>query len=200
MELAEESVDVERDAAQPEVLRLLVEHRARFVSFVERRVGRRDLADEIVQEAFLRRVSHAGSLRKDESAVAWFYRVLRNAIIDHHRHADAERRALAAVAVEPNDDLVAAPDQELMDIACACVVSLLDTLKPEYAAALKRVDVEGANLARLADEAGITANNAAVRLHRARQALRRQVIRSCGTCSEHGCLGCQCRDESHQAC
>ena len=41
-------------------------------------------------------------------------------------------------------------------------------------------------------EAGLTANNAGVRVFRAREALRRQVARACGTCAEHGCLDCTC--------
>jgi RNA polymerase sigma-70 factor (ECF subfamily) len=31
-----------------------------------------------------------------------------------------------------------------------------------------------------------------VRLHRARQALKRELERSCGTCATHGCLDCTC--------
>jgi len=73
------------------------------------------------------------------------------------------------------------------------VASLAETLKPEYAVALRRVEVDGATLRAFAEEQGITPNNAGVRLHRARLALRRQVAKSCGTCATHGCLDCQCR-------
>lgn len=75
---------------------------------------------------------------------------------------------------------------------CRCVEPLVDTLKPEYATALRRVELEGAAVKDFAQEAGITPNNAAVRVFRARQALRRQVRESCGTCAEHGCLDCSC--------
>jgi DNA-directed RNA polymerase specialized sigma24 family protein len=65
-------------------------------------------------------------------------------------------------------------------------------LKPEYADALRRIDVEGVPVKIYADEAGISANNAGVRVFRARDALRKQVARTCGTCAEHGCLDCTC--------
>jgi len=68
----------------------------------------------------------------------------------------------------------------------------VETLKPEYATAIKRVDLDGATVVALAREAGITANNAGVRLHRAHEALRRQLALSCGTCATHGCLDCHC--------
>ncbi len=50
----------------------------------------------------------------------------------------------------------------------------------------------------MAREAGITAKNAGVRLHRARQALKKQLERSCGSCAVHGCLDCSCKP-SHRA-
>jgi hypothetical protein len=75
---------------------------------------------------------------------------------------------------------------------CACITALVDTLKPEYAGALRRVDLDGLSVRRFAEETGITPGNAGVRLHRAREALRRQLARSCGACLAHGCLDCHC--------
>jgi hypothetical protein len=43
-----------------------------------------------------------------------------------------------------------------------------------------------------AAEAGISSSNAGVRVFRAREALRRQVVLSCGTCATHGCFDCSC--------
>ena len=42
------------------------------------------------------------------------------------------------------------------------------------------------------DSVSISASNAGVRIFRAREALRKQVARSCATCAEHGCLDCTC--------
>ena len=75
---------------------------------------------------------------------------------------------------------------------CRRVTLLAGTLKPEYAAALRRVEVDGLTVQQFAVEAGVTANNAGVRLFRAREALRKRVARSCGGCAEHGCLDCTC--------
>jgi RNA polymerase sigma factor (sigma-70 family) len=169
---------------------ILVENHRAFLSFLERRVGDRATAEDILQDAFVRSVEHGGELREDESAVAWFYRVLRNAIVDHHRRGGASERSLAALARELED--ASEPPRDLVEAACACVGRLAKELKAEYAQALQRVEVEGASLAELAAEAGITAGNAAVRLHRARLALRREVTASCGTCAEHGCVDCTC--------
>jgi RNA polymerase sigma-70 factor (ECF subfamily) len=181
---------VQLDHETPEVMRVLVDNHARFLAFLERRVGSPQVAEDILQEAFVRSLDHAESLRSSESAIAWFYRVLRNAIIDHFRRQDTQMRALERFAAETEE--AGEMDKELESTVCECVISLIGTLKPEYASALRRVELDGMSVRSYAEEAGITAGNAGVRIHRAREALRKQLARSCGTCLTHGCFDCKC--------
>jgi RNA polymerase sigma factor (sigma-70 family) len=183
--------EVERSPTEPGVLQVLLENHARFLAFLERRVGSRDVAEDILQEAFVKSLDHTGSLESSESAITWFYRVLRNALTDYYRRQDARGRALERLALET--EVEPETDRELQTFACRCVVALLDTLKPEYAGAIRRVDLDGVSVRSYGKEAGISAGNAGVRLHRARAALRRQLVRCCGTCLSHGCFDCQCR-------
>lgn len=170
-----------------EVTRELVANHRDFLAFVQRRVGDRALAEEIVQDALVKSLEHTGEIR--ESATGWFYRVLRNAIIDRARRSAVQVARLDALAAELE---ATEHDAELADVACRCVTSLAATLKPEYAEALRRIDIEGTPVKDYADEAGISASNAGVRVFRARDALRKQVVRACGTCATHGCLDCTC--------
>lgn len=181
------SEDPRRDAST-EVARALVDNHRAFLAFLERRTRSRDVAEEILQNAFVRGIDRAGGLREGESAVAWFYRLLRNALVDHYRARGAEVRALDALAREPEPP----GDEELHQAVCACVTALLPTLKQEYADALRRVELDGQSVKDFATEAGISANNAGVRVFRAREALRKQLEKSCGTCATHGCLDCHC--------
>ena len=173
------------------VVEALVDNHRRFLAFLERRVGSRAVAEDLLQEAFVRGIEHAPALRRSEAATAWFYRILRNALVDHFRKQHSEERALAAAAAETPES-VEQDDEELRRTVCECITALLDALKPEYSTALRRVELDGVAVRQYADEAGITPNNAAVRLHRARESLRRQVTRSCGTCAVHGCEDCSC--------
>lgn len=168
----------------------LVENHREFLRFLERRVGSRAVAEDILQEAFVQSLDKLHTLREDESAVAWFYRTLRNAVIDHHRRRAASDRALERFAGELAD--AEEPAKEMREVACECIVRLAETLKPEYAEALKKIEIEGVGVKELGEQLGISANNAGVRIHRAREALRKQVAVSCGTCAEHGCLNCTC--------
>lgn len=185
---AETSREGAEDARSAAVATLVESHRE-FLRFLERKVGNRAIAEDILQDAFVRGIGRIDSLRDEESATAWFYRTLRNAVVDHFRRKGASERAMAALAAELDE--AAQPEVEHRAV-CQCVRALAGTLKPEYAAAIQRVEVDGLSVQAFAEEASITANNAAVRLFRAREALRKQVVASCGSCAEHGCLDCTC--------
>ena len=177
----------------PEVLKALVDNHRRFLAFLERRVGSREEAEDILQEGFAKALEKVEGLEEATSVIPWFYRLLRNAVIDHYRRRGAEARAVDQAGAR-EDLTTEMDDPDLHQTVCGCVVGLVDTLKPEYSAALKEVDLKESSLSDYARKAGITPGNAAVRLHRAREALRKQVIRCCGTCVDHGCEGCTCKN------
>jgi RNA polymerase sigma-70 factor (ECF subfamily) len=164
-----------------------------FLRFLERRVESRSAAEDILQSAFARGLERGAGVQ-DEKVVAWFYRVLRNSVIDHYRHRDSTARALETWGREFTESQE--PSAEMRQEICQCVSSLLGDLKPEYQDALRVVDLEDGTLGDLAEQSGITAENAAVRIHRARKALRRKVEQACGTCAEHGCFDCHCKQQA----
>jgi RNA polymerase sigma-70 factor (ECF subfamily) len=172
----------------PDVVERLVANHRQFLRFLQSRVRDRDIAEDILQAAFVRSVERADTIRDGDRAVAWFYRLLRNALVDHYRRSGRESRRVAPEEAEA----ALAYEAELRGVVCECVEGLIPTLRPEYAEMIRRVDLREEPLSEVARELGITPNNAAVRLHRARKGLKRQLERSCGTCATHGCLDCRC--------
>ena len=85
------------------------------------------------------------------------------------------------------------PSADMEAEICACVSRLAATLKPEYAEALEAIEVAGTPVKAFAEQKGLSSSNAAVRVFRAREALKKRVTESCGTCAEHGCLNCTCK-------
>ena len=175
----------------PKALARLVEGRHQFLSFLQKRIQSRAAAEDILQAAFVRGLEKGGSVRDEESVVAWFYRLLRNAVIDYYRQLGSADRASEQLIAQMEDHQE--PDDVFKGEICQCVTALLETVKPEYRDAIQAVDLDECSLADLAASAGITSNNAAVRVHRAREALRRQVTTACGVCATHGCLDCHCK-------
>jgi RNA polymerase sigma-70 factor (ECF subfamily) len=168
----------------------LVLHRNHFLNFVQRRVDSPAVAEDIIQSAYIRAIEHAAVLRSEESAVAWFYRILRNAVIDYYRHRAAEDRALEQWAQDLATE--AALDPQTEDIVCGCIQQVLPTIKPSYREILRSVDLAGQSLEAFATMAGITRGNAAVRLHRARRTLKNHLIRVCSVCAKLACVNCIC--------
>jgi RNA polymerase sigma-70 factor (ECF subfamily) len=182
-------MDAAAEPAAP-LATLLENHRA-FLRYLERRVGDRALAEDILQEAFAKVLAKPEQSPDDEAIVPWFYRILRNAAIDQFRRRGAANRAAEAFAREL--DAHDAPPAGMENEICACVARLADTLKPEYAEALQVIEVGGTPVKAYAEQKGLSPGNAAVRVFRAREALKKRVAESCGICAEHGCVNCTCR-------
>ena len=62
------------NALSPAAIQRLVESHRQFLSFLEKRVKSRAVAEDILQSAFVRGLERGAELRDEESAVAWFYR------------------------------------------------------------------------------------------------------------------------------
>lgn len=169
--------------------KLLAENLDAFVGFARKRLADPELAADVVQSSFLKALQSAGQLHDSDKFVSWFYRILRRSIIDIYRERSATEGALARFANEFAES--ATPEDERT--VCGCVKGLLDSLKPEYAEILRRVDLDGEAVTAAAKEVGTTANNATVRLHRARAQLRERLHQTCQICARHGCLDCTCK-------
>jgi RNA polymerase sigma factor (sigma-70 family) len=174
-----------------DVVNVLVENHRRFQAFLHPRVRSIEDAEEILQAAFMRAAEKADAIRDEERVVAWFYRLLRNAIFDYYRRKSTEQKALDKLGQLAIEETVSGP--ELERIVCDCIHDLIPTLKPEYAEVLQQVDLQGISIPEAANALGISANNAHVRLHRARSALHERLVQTCGTCTTHGCLNCSCK-------
>ncbi len=174
--------DPNRVAAQ------LLAHRDRFKAFLAARVGNEADAEDLLQTGLVKALERAGEIKDDEKAVPWFYQVLRNVAVDHARSRSAAHRRDEAWT---SDLLTLADDPEAERVLCACFEKLLDQMKPAHAYLLRQVELQGESVTSAAAQLGISANNASVTLHRARQELRAKLTDFCGSCS---CLDdCNCQ-------
>ena len=168
----------------------LLQELEKFTNFVRARVGDPHLAADVVQDSLLKAVKAADQLRDDESVTAWFYRILRHAIIDLYRRRAANQGALERLERE----LDSPPDNEGERVACGCVETLIPTLNPEYGELIRRLDLGGETPEQVGAALNMTANNLRVRHHRARKQLRERLEQTCRLCAKHGCLDCTCSD------
>lgn len=71
-----------------------------------------------------------------------------------------------------------------------CLYKLLPTLKSAYADVLWRADLVGEPREKIASELDVSESNLRVRLHRARQALKKRLQEVCQICPIHGYMDC----------
>lgn len=182
-------------AEEEDIVRGIVEaieaERERYVDFLRRRVG--SDAEDIYQQSLLRTLEQAGTIRNLSHVRAWFWRVVRNAVADHHAARVARDARYAAFAA--SDETTSHEARA----ACACALGLLAQLPPSYAEILRRVDLDDERLGDVAHDLGIRVDNATVRLHRARKALREKLSGCCQMTSMRACFSCDCPDEAHAA-
>ncbi len=84
----------------PASIEKILSAREMFLGFVSARVEDREAAEDILHSCYVKALEHAGELRDGESSIAWFYRILRNATIDHYRRRDSRAKAHEALALE----------------------------------------------------------------------------------------------------
>lgn len=161
-----------------------------FVGFARKRLGDPELAADAVQESLLKALRAADQIRDEEKAKPWFYRILRRTIIDLYRRRDARNRALDRLEREMDSP----PDSEEERVTCACWERLLSAMTPQYASLIRRLDLDEEAPDAVAANLGISRNNLNVRVHRARQQLKRRLEENCRVCAKHSCLDCQCGD------
>ncbi len=182
-------------AADAAIRAALVTHRDELIGFVRKRAGHLVDPEDVVHRAAARALGATASLRDPARARAWLYRITRNELTDELRRI--------GLPTAPLPDDLADPDPELPQLGdgkpCQCGLELARELKPEYSAILARAIVDDVAVTDVARELGITPNNAMVRLHRARKALRTAIVARCGTATLHECLDCNC-DASGRCC
>ena len=176
---------VERARTEPAAFAALYRRHVEAIhAFAHRRTGSRELAEDITSATFLRALEHfdrfrwrAGGLRP------WLYRLAANEVADHHRRS-ARRRSHRNRGVARRFSVVAAPD----DVG-ALVADRVDGDRETDAvrAALHRLRDRDALVLSLeyfteldrpvaAAAAGLSPNAYGVALHRAKAALRAELV------------------------
>ena len=190
----DEQAKVPSPSVLQEMVHRLVQNETAFRAFLRKRVSDEAVVEDLFQQSLLRAVERHHSVNNQESVVAWFYRILRNAVIDYYRSRASQesRQQIFEKEAEVHTEREAPPPDDVQAAICACLDDVVNTLRPGYSELIRRIDLGGESTADVAKALQISSGNATVRLHRARQALRESLEKVCGVCTKHGCLNCTC--------
>lgn len=149
----------------------LAASRTKSLAYLRRRLGTMEDAEDVLHDAYVRLLRASDQLRDPARINAWLSQALRNAVIDRYRRNAARKRLHDEYAVSAHEP----EDAGAMDGQLERVHQLICDLKPDYADVLRRADLKGQSHAEIARDLGLSVGNVAVRLHRARAALRQLV-------------------------
>jgi RNA polymerase sigma-70 factor, ECF subfamily len=149
----------------------LVANRTRSLAYLRGRLGSLEDAEDVLHDAYVRLLRASDQLRDPTRIDAWLSQTLRNAVIDRYRRNGARKRLRDEYAMHVHE----ADDGTAIDDQLDRVDQLITTLKPAYADVIRRADLKGQSHAEIARDLSLSVGNMAVRLHRARAALRELI-------------------------
>ena len=150
---------------------------ARLFNFLARLSNSRDVAEDLLEETWLRLVSHAGRLQPDTRLGPWLFTVARNLHVSYRRSraiedwGDPEAAGLWSRGAPTPSPLEAAEASE-MERRIAAAIAVLPTI---YREALLLVGIEGLSPAEAAAVCEISSPAMRQRLSRARALVDRHL-------------------------
>jgi RNA polymerase sigma-70 factor (ECF subfamily) len=166
------------DEFQPKILR-----------FVINMIGEAD-AEDVTQEIFIKVNQALPDFRGESKLSTWLYRIATNAALDRMRSPAYQQKAstITAEIVEGEVDdrniwtgeKVPVLEWQLVRKEMAdCIQDFIRKLPKNYRIVLALSELEGLSNQEVADVLGVTTGTVKIRLHRAREQLKKDLIANC---------------------
>lgn len=162
--------------------------------FILSRVSDKDVADDLLQEIFIKIHLKKDTLQESSKLTSWVYQIARNTIIDHYRKGKAPEDEVEQLELPPVEEL------EKVGISFnQCIRPFIDRLEPKYKDALVQTSFGNISQKEYARKLDISYSGAKSRIQRARQMVKDQFMACCpivvdkyGNIVDPGVCGCDC--------
>jgi len=161
------------------------------------------VAEDLVQEVFIKANKGLGDFRGDASVKTWLYRIATNTLRDFlrskHHHADEAIVQIPVQELEKFKDL--SPDFSIeqgaiRDEMNACINAFIQRLPENYSTVLVLRDLEGHTNQEVSDILGVSLETVKIRLYRARARLKVELSQGCDFSLSHdNALQCQPKEK-----
>ena len=150
------------------------EYHDRLHSFILSRVNESSVADDILQDVFMRILSRIDSLKDCDKLQSWTYQITRNAIIDYYRSQKTTSELPSTLT---------APDGESSNTASkdmdTCLLPMIHSLPDPYREAVLLSEIEGKTQKEVAEKQGLSLSGAKSRVQRGRTMLKKMMFGCC---------------------
>ncbi len=157
---------------------LVRKYQDRLFNTVVHVAGRREEAEDVVQEAFVQAFLKLSSFQRTAAFYTWLYRIAFNIAISRRRRRKVEvsvEQHREASGVEPMDDGEAPDERMLREERAELVSGALQRLSDEHRAILVLREMEGCCYETIAEILDLPVGTVRSRLHRARLQLRDEL-------------------------
>jgi len=135
----------------------------KLLGFIHGRVESTEVAEDILQDVFIKIQKGLLRLQDNERIESWIYQIVRNAVVDHYRSRKAfEELPQSLAAPEPEQEV-----QARYEIS-TCLKPMIETLPPSYRDALLLSEFQGLKQKQVAETLGLSLSGAKSRVQRGR--------------------------------
>jgi RNA polymerase sigma-70 factor (ECF subfamily) len=144
-----------------------------LLSFIRSRVGAADLAEDILQDVFVKAHSRLDTLANADRIQSWLYQIARNTIIDYYRTRKSAEPLPDELPQRPEHN-----DDEWQELG-KCVLPMIGMLPEGYRDALVLSEINGLPLKEVAERLNLSLPGAKSRVQRGREKLKSVFLDCC---------------------
>lgn len=157
-----------------QIEQLWLDYHTRLLHFIQSRVNNEAVAEDILQDVFVRIQNRIESLRDENRITSWLYQITRNAIVDYFRTHKATEElpdTLQAPAQDPTDKT----RQEIE----SCLEPMIENLPFKYRQAVILSELENWPQKEVAKTQGLSLSGTKSRIQRGRAMLKDMLLDCC---------------------
>lgn len=155
------------------VEQIYTEFHSKLLGFIRSRVSDPSVAEDLLQDVYLKIHSKIGDVKDSERLESWIYQVTRNTIIDYYRRARPQAELSEQYSIPDIED--ADPGSEL----AGSIKGMLACLDDKDREALEFTEFQGNSQIALAEKLNISVSGAKSRVQRAREKLKDAFLDCC---------------------
>ncbi len=151
------------------------EYHDQLLDFIRKRVKDHADADDILQEVFIKILSKIDTLKESDKLKNWLFQITRNTIIDHYRQQQKGKNIESSLNFFEDDQ----DENTSMKAAEGWIGLYIDGLPDNYRDAVIMSELNGLSINEIAKNLDLSYTNARARVHRGRQALKKNLTDCC---------------------
>ena len=146
----------------------------RLGSFLFQRVSDEQVAEDLLQETFIRIHQKLDNIDDIQRLTSWVFQIARNLVVDHYRSKSRNATAMADDLEALNDD-----DEQLNELVAGWLPQMISQLPAPYREAVELYELKGVPQQEIADQLGISLSGAKSRVQRGREKLKSLLFDCC---------------------